>query len=217
MKHIFLYIALSLITLTGCLKNETVILEATGIVSDLSGQDNCRFIIELDNGKCIQPLYYPENFIFIEGQRIFIEYKEIPDIISTCDQGVAADIIYIEELGCSPYIDLYTNNYDSLASDPLYINEAFIEENFLKISISYSGGCRNHIINLTRIHNENNSHEDIPQFEIRHNSNGDMCEAFITKNICFDITDLINEGVEEFSVFADQEGEENYFMIFKID
>jgi hypothetical protein len=215
MKHTILYILFFAVILAGCRKNEEIVFRETGIVKDFAGAGNCGFVIELDNDKQIQPLYYPDEFSFAQGQRVLVEYTELPDVIPTCDCGVAADISYIEELSCTPYIDLYSNNYDSLKTDPVYIKEAYINGNSLHLKISYGGGCRDHYIDLARIHEENSGSNDIPLLEIRHDANGDLCEAFITKVICFDVSPLIIEGINEFRLFANSEGEENFNEIFE--
>jgi len=216
-KQITTLITIAFLLFTGCHNQDSFIQESEGIVFDYAGEENCRFVLELDNGVAIQPLYYPENFIFLDGQRIFVRYKELSDNIPVCDQGVPADILYIEELGCAPWIDLFPHNYDSLSWDPVYINEAVVDDNHLEINLSYGGGCRRHTIDLARIHSLNPDSGEIPLFEIRHNANGDMCEAYITKDVCFDLTKLKIQGIDEFTLFANQGGEENYLMTFKIE
>ncbi|NLO01722.1 MAG: hypothetical protein GX126_05295 [Bacteroidales bacterium] len=217
MKQIILLLTLAVSLFSGCQNKDSIIMEAEGTVNDYAGEGNCRFVLELDNGSTIQPLYYPENFIFLQGQRIFVRYKELPDNIPVCDHGVPVDILYIEELGCAPYINLNSDNYDSLAWDPLYLNEAVVDDNHLKINVSYGGGCKRHTIDLAMIHGHNADSEEIPLFEIRHNANGDMCEAYITKDVCFDLTELIIQDIYEFIVFANQGGEDNFLMTFKIE
>jgi hypothetical protein len=188
----------------------------TGTVIDYAGAGNCGFVIELDNGNRIQPLYFPDGFIFANGQRVLVEYTELPNVIPTCDRGAASDIIYIEELSCAPYVDLYFSNYDSLARDPIYLHEAFVDGNCLQIKLSYGGGCEEHIIDLARMHPWVASSTNIPTFEIRHNSNGDMCEAYFTRELRFDLTELKQEGKTEFVLTAKLAGGEIYNEIFEL-
>src|SRR5665811_789713 len=104
MKRIILILFLFAIVLNGCEKeNNEIKLEATGIVVDYAGAGDCGFVIELDNGNRIQPLYYPNGFTFSPGQRVLVEYIVLNNVISPCDRGLASDISYIEELNCAPY------------------------------------------------------------------------------------------------------------------
>lgn len=203
MKRLLIIFALIAILFSGCdnLQDEITI-EATGVVVDYAGAGNCGFVIELDNGNRIQPMYFPEGFTFSQGQYVLVSYIELENVVSSCDRGLATEIKYIEELNCAPYVDLYFSNYDSLARDPVYIHEAFVDGDCLQIKLSYSGGCREHTIDLARMHPWTASSSTVPTFEIRHNANGDMCEAFFTREFRFDISDLKKQGFREFVLTA---------------
>ncbi len=198
MRQTFYIIVLILFIFSSCQNDDEITIMETGIVVDYAGAGDCGFVIELDNGNRIQPIYYPDGFIFAQGQRVLVEYIELPNVIPACDRGAASEIKYIEELGCAPYVDLYFNNYDSLARDPVYLHEAFVDGNCLQLTISYSGGCKEHTIDLARMHPWYASSSNVPTFEIRHDSHGDMCEAFFTKELRFDLTELRSEGKTEF-------------------
>jgi hypothetical protein len=203
MRQIFFLLTLFSILLTACQENDDEItIEATGIVIDYAGAGNCGFVIELDNGNRIQPMYFPDGFTFAQGQRVLVEYVELTNVVPSCDRGAACEIKYIEELNCAPYVDLYFNNYDSLARDPVYIHEAFVDDDCLQIKLSYSGGCQEHTIDLARMHPWTASSSTVPTFEIRHNANGDMCEAFFTRELRYDLTPLRLEGKKEFVLTA---------------
>lgn len=203
MKRLLIIFAIIAILFSGCdnLQDEITI-EATGVVVDYAGAGNCGFVIELDNGNRIQPMYFPEGFTFSQGQYVLVSYIELENVVSSCDRGLATEIKYIEELNCAPYVDLYFSNYDSLARDPVYIHEAFVDGDCLQIKLSYSGGCREHTIDLARMHPWTASSSTVPTFEIRHNANGDMCEAFFTREFRFDIADLKKQGFREFVLTA---------------
>lgn len=203
MKRVLYLFAVLSILITSCQESEDEItIEATGIVIDYAGAGNCGFVIELDNGNRIQPMYFPEGFTFSQGQRVLVEYIELTNVVPSCDRGAACEIKYIEELNCAPYVDLYFSNYDSLARDPVYILEAFVDGDCLQIKLSYSGGCQEHTIDLARMHPWTASSSTVPTFEIRHNANGDMCEAFFTRELRFDLSPLKMEGFKEFVLTA---------------
>lgn len=218
MKQIIPLFFLIFLILTGCNKDdEEILLTDTGIVVDYAGAGDCGYVIELDNGNKIQPLYFPEGFTFSNGQRVLVDYVELQNVISSCDRGLASDIKYIEELNCAAYVDLYFSNYDSLARDPVFIHEAFVDGNCLQIKISYSGGCEAHTIDLAYMHPWVASSTNIPTFEIRHDANGDLCEAFFTKEFRFDLTPLILAGKKEFVLTAKLTDGTAYNKIFEID
>jgi len=215
MKRTILMFIIVLLVFSGCQQDEITITE-TGLVVDYAGAGSCSFVIELDNGSRIQPTYYPDGFIFSNGQRVLVEYVELPNVIPACDRGVACDIRYIEELSCAPYIDLYFSNYDSLARDPVYLHEAFVDGDCLQIILSYSGGCEEHTVDLARMHPWYAGSTSIPTFEIRHNANNDMCEAFFTRELRYDLTPLKLEGKTEFVLTAKLADGKVYNKIFDL-
>jgi hypothetical protein len=168
---------------------------------DYAGAGNCSFVIELENGAKIQPLYYPDGFTFSQGQHVHVQYVELSNVVPSCDRGIPSEIIFVEELNCAPFIFLDTNNSGNLANDPIYLQEAFVDGNCLQIKVSYSGGCKEHTIDLLRIQPSATS-DSISVFEIRHNANGDLCEANFTKEFRFDLTPLKLEGKKEFELLA---------------
>ena len=216
MKRIFLLFALSVILTTSCQNDDEIVLDEIGIVVDYAGAGNCSFVIELENGSRIQPLYYPDGFTFAQGQRIRVQYIELGTVISPCQRGTPVEIVFIEELNCAPYIDLYFSNYDSLARDPVFIHEAFMDGDCLQIKLSYSGGCKTHTIDLARMHPWTASSSAVPTFEIRHNANGDMCEAYFTKELRFDLSSLRLEGKKEFVLTAKLTDGKMYNRIFEL-
>jgi hypothetical protein len=217
MKRILFIFVLIAFTITSCQNDDEIKLSETGMVVDYAGAGNCGFVIELENGSRIQPLYFPEGFTFSQGQRVQVEYVELTNVVSPCDRGIPAEIVQIEELNCAPYVDLYFSNYDSLARDPVYLHEAFVDGDCLQIKLSYSGGCKEHTIDLARMHPWTASSSSVPTFEIRHNANGDMCEAYFTKELRFDLTTLKMEGKKEFVLTAKLTDGKIYNQIFELN
>jgi hypothetical protein len=218
MTRLILLLAVFAIIFAGCQQDdEEIKLEAIGTVIDYAGAGNCGIVIELENGNRIQPMYFPEGFTFSHGQRILVEYFEIRNTVPSCDRGTASEITYIEELNCAPFIDLYFNNYDSLQRDPIFIQEAFVDGDCLQIKLSYSGGCEDHTIDLARMHPWTASSSTIPTFEIKHNANGDLCEAYFTKELRFDLTPLKMEGINEFVLTAKLPDGQIYNEIFELN
>lgn len=217
MKQILLLLIVISVTFIGCQQDDEIIFQETGFVVDYAGAGDCRFVIELDNGSRIQPLYYPSGFTFAHGQRVLVEYAELNNSVGECDRGVATDIKYIEELSCAPYVDLYFQNYDSLARDPIFLHEAYVDEECLYIKLSYSGGCQEHTIDLARMHPWTASSSSVPTFEIRHNANNDLCEAYFTQELRYNLTPLILEGKTEFVLTAKLTNGEVFNKIFDLN
>lgn len=217
MKRLVIILSLFLFVFVSCQEEDPTLFHETGTVIDYAGAGDCNFVIELDNGNRIQPMYYPKDFMFTHGQRVLVEYFELDNVINGCDRGLACEISYAEELSCAPYVDLYFENYDSLARDPVHIHEAFVDENCLYFKVSYSGGCQDHTIDLARMHPWTASSSNVPTFEIRHNSNGDICEAYFTKEFRFDLTPILLEGKKEFVLTAKLINGEVYNKIFDLN
>ncbi|HEX2968080.1 MAG TPA: hypothetical protein VHO46_03165 [Bacteroidales bacterium] len=76
------------------------------------------------------------------------------------------------------------------AGDPFKINGADIRNDSVIVSISYSGGCTRH--NFKVIWNEAFAKSNPPQTEfiLVHDAQGDGCEAYITENLSFSLSDL---------------------------
>lgn len=217
MKRLILILSLFSVLFTACHEDEEILFKETGVVVDYAGAGDCGFVIELDNGNRIQPMYYPKSYSFMSGQRVLVEYIELDNIINGCDRGVACDIKYVEELSCAPFVDLYFENYDSLARDPIAVNKAYVDGDCLYFQVSYSGGCQKHTIDLAFMHPWTASSSTVPTFEIRHNANGDLCEAYFTKEFRYDLTPLKQMGKKEFVLTAKLPNGEAYNKIFDLN
>jgi len=218
MKKTYLIFILFVFIFTGCQEKEELSFRETGVVIDYAGTDHCGFVIEMDDGSKIQPFHYPEEFEFVQGQRVLVDYVVLPNVIPVCDKGTACDILTVEELSCGALLtDLYTHNYDSLANDPVQLHEATVNGSCLNVKLSFSGGCQNHKIELARIHPENQEEDEIPVLEIRHDAKGDMCEAWLTQEIQFDLTPLKEDGITQFQIKALLMSGETYHETIEIE
>jgi len=218
MKNYLIFWVLFAVLFSACDDdNESFVFSDTGTVYDYGGAENCEMIIELDNGDKIQPLYYPSGFLFSNGQRVLVEYTELNNVTSGCDLGTPCEISYVEELSCAAYIDLYSENYDSLAQDSIYLHDAFMDGDCLYLKLSYPGGCEEHSVNLARIHPDSTYNSYEPAFEIRHDSNNDLCETWITQEFRFDVSTLKDEGYSEFALNAKLLDGQYFHKIFELN
>lgn len=102
---------LLLSAVTSCQKSEIVPKQTCGTLAtirDLRGLDGCGFVLELDNGERLEPVYdygfcgtppLPAPVIddvqFIDGKRVSIAYTERPDLGSICMVGKVVEITCI--------------------------------------------------------------------------------------------------------------------------
>ena len=81
-------------------------------------------------------------------------------------------------------------NIDSIEINHFTINQIFINANLLTLNVSYGGGCKEHSFKLYATHGIYFSNPPQANVYLSHNANGDFCEAYITKNIKFDLSPM---------------------------
>ena len=218
MKQVILILSLFLF-LISCNEEtiESTTVSDTGVVLDFAGVEDCRVVIELDNGMKIQPMYYPDSFVFAAGQRVLVDYTELKNVISGCNEGVPCEISYVEELSCAPYTDLNLASNDSIAHDPVYIHDAYVDGDCLYFKLSYSGGCQQHTIDLVRVQPQTQDDENTASFRISHNANNDGCEAWLTREFRYDLSPLKEEGIKQIVLTAPLINGEVYTKIFQLN
>jgi hypothetical protein len=113
---LLLLLSLALLgTVTSCQKNDLASPNACGTMAtirDLRGLDGCGFVLELENGERLEPVYdygwcatppLPTPTIgdveFADGKRVSIAYKVLPDRIGICMVGKIVEITCISEAG----------------------------------------------------------------------------------------------------------------------
>lgn len=190
-----------------------------GVVKDMSHVEGCGLVIVLDDGSVIVPYQLDTSLILAEGQEVEVAYTELANADYGCNVGAVADVTWMKQSGCSPIIILQATDiasvYTNLPSDPFSINDAKIEDDCLHISVSFSGGCAAHEFIMT--------YAELPSFSkydyngkltLGHNSHGDMCEAYITQTVSFDLKPLQNAKSDMIRLILVKEGDrEDYKLI----
>jgi hypothetical protein len=186
-----------------------------GVVKDMSGTNGCGLVIELDDGTVIVPYQLDTSMTLAEGQEVEIAYTEIPDTVYSCGAGVVADIKWLEQYGCGPIImqkSELSSVSNKLPSDPFVIGGAKIIDDCLEISLSFSGGCEAHEFIM--------AYQELPKFEkysgkltLGHNSHGDMCEAYITRTVSFNLAPLQKPEKDMIRLILVKEGDKAYQLI----
>ncbi|MFX1536891.1 MAG: hypothetical protein ACFFDI_21955 [Promethearchaeota archaeon] len=80
--------------------------------------------------------------------------------------------------------------YQNAPRDPLSINSIELNNDILKVKVSFGGGCKEH--NFALIASRGFMESDPVQVNVllSHNANNDVCEALITQDLAFDLSPL---------------------------
>jgi hypothetical protein len=84
----------------------------------------------------------------------------------------------------------YSEDIPAFPIDPATVEKADIKRHRLYLTVSYGGGCTDHIFELYGLGYFQESNPPIASIYLSHNANGDMCEAWITRELVFDLTPL---------------------------
>jgi hypothetical protein len=94
------------------------------------------------------------------------------------------------------------NSFSNFKTDEFFLEDGFIEDDILKIKVSYSGGCKNHQFSLVTkkdFQNMKNIHEI--NLQLFHNSNKDNCKKIVTEELFFNLlplkTKLQKENIDQ--------------------
>jgi len=81
-------------------------------------------------------------------------------------------------------------NRSSEKSDPFVLRDVIFTGDTVKITVSYSGGCKRHSFEIIWDETLSDTEPQQTGLIILHNGNGDSCEAYITETLAFNISDL---------------------------
>ncbi len=127
----------------------------------------------------------------------------------------------IEEKKDEPTTDLMTQksieikaHFGEFAeSDPITIQSAMVSGNTLILTVSYSGGCKEHSFDMVGSQFVAKSLPPIRQLKLIHKNNDDKCKAIVTKTISVDIREMADRqesGSEIVFNLQGYEGRINY-------
>lgn len=92
---IFLVLLLFSVSFLSCNKEKEE--EENATVRNLAGLDGCGMLIELDNGRLLEPVILPANIILEPDRRVSITYR-ILKRASNCMAGETVEIIRLRYL-----------------------------------------------------------------------------------------------------------------------
>ncbi len=106
------------------------------------------------------------------------------------------DTLSVSNDNTEPIDIIYTGNVvigemdKKYGVDPFQLNSAAIQDDTLKVSVSYSGGCKTHEFTLISSDVFLESYPVQLMVSIAHNANDDSCEAYPTEDYSFDLTPI---------------------------
>lgn len=104
---------LLLSTVTSCQKEEVSLNECGtyATIRDLRGLDGCSFVLELDNGERLEPIIKNQwcgttpvpppaigDLELLDGKRVTVAYKVLPEMGSICMVGKVVEVTCIKEV-----------------------------------------------------------------------------------------------------------------------
>lgn len=88
--------------------------------------------------------------------------------------------------------------YDDASRDPYVINRYEINDDILKVEVSFGGGCAAHDFTLIALPGFMESSPVAANVLLSHNANHDVCEAWLTEALRFDLSSLKEEWQETY-------------------
>ena len=165
--------------------------ETRGVIHDYTGLDGCGFVIELADSSKLEPTIVDDtNFVFEDGKEISLTYTELTGYGSICMVGKLVHITCISDFACPPVSDFgLIFDPEDYPNDAVIINEVEIMGDCLCVNVSYGGGCEDHEFSMGVVWPECGTPPvPPPALYLCHNANNDMCEAYITETVCFDLS-----------------------------
>ena len=172
--------------------------EAEVIKAGTPEVDGCGWLIRI-NGK----LYYPVNLadsFRVENLRVKIEFAETGGIFRCGRRGtpfISIRLFHIENLKTKNEVGiLHKYQLDELKMDGFRMDSAYVDGDTIRLKVSYSGGCREHQFRLWKL--PPNALVPPPvELLLEHDANGDLCEAWLTKNLAYSLKPLRIPGKHE--------------------
>ncbi len=87
-----------------------------------------------------------------------------------------------------------------IKKDVVNFNSVSLDNDRLKFSLSYSGGCMHHVIELFALKAIEKTNPARVTVRLSHNANNDPCEAYITKDHEFDLAPLKGFMISNYNI-----------------
>jgi hypothetical protein len=87
---------------------------------------------------------------------------------------------------------------ESYKFDRYTLNDIRVNENYITVNVSFSGGCRNHVFNLIAKEYFGDSSRPEVKLVLSHDSNFDPCESYVTEDHIFSVLPLKYAFIKSF-------------------
>ena len=172
--------------------------KATVVYGGAPEVDGCGWLIVVDS-----LTYHPVNLGIdyqISDLPVLLKY-EFPVVTDEfrCGRGgmVYPSIRITEIKKNAPEVGiLHENEWGKYSMDPFRLDSAYVDDDWLFMRVSYSGGCRDHELNLWKLP-PNALNPPPVELALSHDANGDMCEAYITRWLVFSLVPIREKGKHE--------------------
>lgn len=167
-----------------------------GVVKDLTGLDGCGLVIESD-GETYEPVELPKGQKLNAGDSIRFSYT-VFNGASICMVGkqikvTCLEITKVANPPCNPIKIIQMDSTLNVEKSAYKFNSYRIENNKLTINISFSGCSNNYDQELfvSRLEMKSLPPQRICVLSFK----PQLCEAYITTDVCFDLSQITYETV----------------------
>jgi hypothetical protein len=120
---------------------------------------------------------------------------------SLCSKKRVSEATVTEPSGTAstniPIIDVRADYTWPGSTDPFTLNEVKVEGDNLMVTVTYGGGCKDHVFQM---HSKGQFMKSLPpqlSLYLEHESNDDNCRALITETFNFDLKNCRNASAKE--------------------
>lgn len=187
--RLLLLFFVSLVTFTSCLKeNEENIYIYGGLATAHVLDNKTGYFFELDNGKTLYTDTYIKNGLLRDSIRVFVSFYIDNENMSGYDY--VGRLQYIDTVLTKKPIIYETAIPDSIGTDELTLNEGYIYQKYLNVSIAVQGAYSTHRIDLVKDGSVSDTDEEYIDVELRHKRLSGDDYSYLGGVLCFDISDL---------------------------
>ncbi len=192
-KLVLICVGMLTLLATTCEKEDMNKCDRKGIVKDYTGLDGCGLIIESD-GDRFEPAELPEGKTIKNGDIITFSYEKF-DGASICMTGELVKITCLEVITneCRPVKVVKGDELQKAKKPPFKLNNYSVEKGILKMNISFSG-CGDNLDQVLMVSSAEMKSLP-PQRACVLEYEPQMCEAYITTDLCFDVSFIKYETI----------------------
>lgn len=156
--------------------------------------------IKMDNGSVIIPVAGAGTAWFhniSDGDRVLVNYTILDeDDTSSSEERYYVKVNKISDVLMKGILDITEENEDSIGSDPIIVEDAWITDSLLSFRLKYWGNSKIHFLNLVKEPGELTANDQPIKLELRHNANDDNESIPYTAYVSFSLNSLRIDGLD---------------------